>query len=164
MRKTVKYSVIFCLFFIGVFWFGQMAVLAQERFIENGDGTVTDRKSGLMWSQTDNNEDIFWREARGWIQNNFAKSIDREYNNWRLPSINELQGLYMDSPDHKGYRAACGHEVKITPQIKISCILVWSSNTALGLPVAFNYYLGNPFTVDVHDKTGCRVLAVRKVE
>ena len=161
MKNAVKFMIIICLFFTGVFWSGQMPVFAQERFIENGDGTVTDRESGLMWSQTDNNKDIFWKEAQGWIKNNFARSMDRKYDNWRLPDINELQELYMDNPDYKGYRAACGHEVKITPQIKLSCILVWSSNTALGLPVAFNYYLGNAFTVDINDKTGCRVLAVR---
>ena len=31
-----------------------LAAHAQERFIDNGDGTVTDTKLGLMWAQTDN--------------------------------------------------------------------------------------------------------------
>ena len=35
---------------------------------------------------------------------------------------------------------------------------------ALGLPLAFNYYLGSPFTVDLTDKNGCRVLPVREIE
>ncbi len=74
------------LFIIILVWFGHAPVLAQERFIENGDGTVTDRESGLMWSQTDNKADIFWKEAQRWIRNRFAKSINPQYDNWRLPT------------------------------------------------------------------------------
>ena len=151
----------FFLFIIILVWFGHVPALAQERFTENGNGTVTDRESGLMWSQTDNKADIFWKEAHGWIRNHFAKSINPQYDNWRLPTTGELQSLYLDRPDYKGYRTACGHDVKMIPQIQISCILVWTSNSALGLPVAFNFNLGDAFTVDVHDKAGCRVLAVR---
>jgi hypothetical protein len=164
MKRRYKFIAMLFLLTIGIVWSGNKPILAQERFIENGDGTVTDRKTGLMWSQTDNNADIYWKEARAWIGNQFAKSINPKYENWRLPTVDELQSLYLDNPDHTGYRAACGHDVKMIPQIKVSCILVWSSDTALGLPVAFNYYLGNPFTVDVNDKAGCRVLAVRKIE
>lgn len=164
MKKTNKFIMILFLMAVGIVWSGSMPILAQERFIENGDGTVMDRELGLMWSQTDNKEDIYWKDARGWIGNQFANSINRKYENWRLPTVDELQSLYIDNPDYAGYRTACGHEVKMIPQIKVSCILVWSSDTALGLPVAFNFYLGNPFTVDVNDKAGCRVLAVRNIK
>jgi len=47
--------------------------------------------------------------------------------------------------------------------IRISCILIWTSDTALGLPLAFNYNLGSFFTVDFADNKGCRVLPVRKI-
>jgi hypothetical protein len=137
--------------------------LAQERIKDNGDGTVTDGVSGLMWSQADNKTDIYWKDAQPWIRNHWAESIDPKYDNWRLPTVDELQGLYIGSPDYNGYRTACGHRVKMLPQIQISCILLWTSNSALGLPVAYNFNLGNAFTVDVNDNTGCRVLAVRKI-
>ena len=137
---------------------------AQERFTRNNDGTVTDKRSGLMWTQTDNQDDIYWKDALTWIKNRLSNSVSRRYENWRLPTIPELEELYLDSPDYSGYQTACGHSVKIVPQIQISCILVWSSNSALGLPVAFNFNLGSAFTVDVHDRAGCRVLAVREVE
>jgi len=32
--------------------------LAGDRFIDNGDGTVTDHKLGVMWAKTDNHGDI----------------------------------------------------------------------------------------------------------
>jgi Protein of unknown function (DUF1566) len=150
-----------------IFLFGfllRSPTLAQDRFIGNGNGTVTDSRSGLMWAQTDNQEDIFWKQANKWIQGSFAGSLDRKYENWRLPTVAELQSLYREDSGYQGYQSACGYAVKIVPQIKISCILVWSSDTALGLPLAFNYYLGNAFTVDLHDNNGCRVLAVRSMK
>jgi hypothetical protein len=137
---------------------------AQDRFIKNNDGTVTDSNSGLMWAQTDNQADIYWKDARDWIKSRLPDSVNPQYNNWRLPTVEELEQLYLENPNYPGYRTSCGHSVKMVPQIQISCILVWSSDSALGLPVAFNFNLGSPFTVDVHDRAGCRVLAVRNVE
>jgi len=136
---------------------------AQERFIDNGNGTVTDIRAGLMWAQTDNKNDIFWRQAAEWIRDSFAARLNQKYDNWRLPTVAELQSLYLEDPTYHGYRATCGYTVKMIPQISLSCILVWSSDNALGLPLAFNYYLGNAFTVDMNDNAGCRVLAVRNI-
>ncbi len=164
MQKKRYFIVVLFVFLTELAGLKSFPALAQERFTQNNDGTVTDATSGLMWTQTDNQDDIYWKDAQSWIKNRLSNSVSRRYENWRLPTIAELEGLYLDSPDYSGYQAACGHSVKIVPQIQISCILVWSSNSALGLPVAFNYNLGSPFTVDVHDKAGCRVLAVREVE
>ena len=141
----------------------RMPAAAQERFIDNGDGTVTDIRAGLMWARTDNQNDIFWRQTAEWIRDRFAAGLDQKYNNWRLPTVDELQGLYLEDPTYHGYPTSCGYTVKMIPQIRLSCILVWSSDTALGLPLAFNYYLGNAFTVDPNDNAGCRVLAVRNI-
>ena len=142
---------------------GTLEANAQERFIDNGDGTVTDTQLNLMWAQTDNQADIFWENATSWIKNDFADQIGTRYNDWRLPTISELTSLYLESPDYDGYDTRCGHRVKMVPEISISCILVWTSDTALGLPLAFNFYLGNPFTVDLTEKNGCRVLPVRRI-
>jgi len=160
MPKSICKILLITFLFSSIF---QTTNAAQDRFIDNGNGTVTDSRSGLMWAQTDNQEDIFWNQANQWIQDRFAGSIDQKYKNWRLPTVAELQSLYREDSDYQGYQTACGYTVKMVPQIKISCILVWSSDTALGLPLAFNYYLGNAFTVDLNDNNGCRVLAVRNI-
>lgn len=144
--------------------FGTICAEAQERFIDNGDGTVTDTRLGLMWAQTDNQTDIFWEEAPGWIKRDFPNRVGTRYNDWRLPTIKELQSLYRESSGYNGYQTQCGHTVKMVSPISISCILVWSSDSALGLPLAFNYYLGSPFTVDLTDRNGCRVLPVREIK
>ena len=143
---------------------GAIGAGAQERFIDNGDGTVTDNLMGLMWAKTDNQADIFWKQAKIWIKNSFPNQIEPRFNDWRMPTVKELKTLYVESLDYNGYKTDCGHEIKMVPEIRISCILVWSSDTALGLPLAFNYNLGNPFTVDLTDHNGCRVLPVREIK
>ena len=135
--------------------------LAEQRFIDHGNGTVTDRKLGLMWAKTDNQTDIFWNQVQGWLENDFPHTIPTLYDNWRLPTIAELQSLFVENLKYEGYRTDCGHVVKNVPQIRLSCILIWASDTALALPMAFNFNIGSAFTIDLHDNKGCRVLAVR---
>jgi hypothetical protein len=139
-------------------------VMAEQRFIDHGNGTVTDRKLGVMWAKADNQIDIYWNQIENWLINDFAGTIPQLYNNWRLPTISELQSLYVEDPKYNGYQADCGHPVKIVPQIRISCILIWASDTALGLPLAFNFNIGSAFSMDLHENKGCRVLPVRFLE
>ena len=40
-----------------------MPVMALDRFMNNGDGTVTDTKTGLMWAAKDNGSPINWQNA-----------------------------------------------------------------------------------------------------
>jgi hypothetical protein len=140
------------------------SVRAQQRFIDHGDGTVTDRQLGLMWAKSDNQADIFWNQIQNWLSNDFPDTIPQLYDDWRLPTVSELQSLYVEDPKYKGYQTDCGHAVKIVPQIRISCILVWTSDTALGLPLAFNFNIGSAFTIDLYDSKGCRVLPVRSLK
>lgn len=58
-------------------------------FVDNGDGTVTDNATNLMWSQDDNGEYLFWKEALAYAE---AATI-AGYNDWRLPNIKELQSI-----------------------------------------------------------------------
>ena len=137
---------------------------AEQRFIDHGNGTVTDRKLGVMWAKTDNQADIFWNQVQSWLTNEFPDTIPQIYDNWRLPTVKEAQSLFVEDVKYEGYRTDCGHPVKIVPQIRLSCILVWTSDTALGLPLAFNFNIGSAFTIDLHDNKGCRVLPVRFLE
>jgi len=139
-------------------------VLAEQRFIDHGNGTVTDRKLGLMWAKNDNQADIFWSQIQSWLANDFPDSIPQLYGNWRLPTISEVQSLFVEDAKYEGYRTDCEHAVKIVPQIRLSCILIWTSDSALGLPLAFNFNIGSAFTIDLHDNKGCRVLPVRFLE
>lgn len=74
-------------------------------FIDNGDGTVTDRATGLMWMQQDSGHlqageggggGLNWRQALAWADT--LQHAGRD--DWRLPSVKELQSLvdYTRSP------------------------------------------------------------------
>lgn len=154
-----------CAAIFGLIWLSCLLVgsasLAGPRFTDNGDGTVTDHQLGLMWAKSDNQGDVDWKQAQAWAQYNFNYTINKKYENWRLPTIEELQSLFISKPDYKGYTTDCGYVVKIVPEISLSCILIWSSDMALGSHLAYNFNMGNSFTVPSYDINGCRALPVR---
>ena len=106
-------------------------------FKDNGDGTVTDRNTGLMWMKTDSGKGMTWEEALAYAEN----STYAGYSDWRLPNIKELQYLvdYTRSPDTTKSPA-------INPIFQTSSItneageedypFFWSSTTFLTGPVA----------------------------
>ena len=51
--------------------------------------TWTDRDTGLMWAKKDNGSDASWNQARDYCTNLQLAG----YNDWRLPTIEELQGI-----------------------------------------------------------------------
>ena len=68
-------------------------------FQNNGNGTISDEATGLMWQQTDNGSGIDWEHALAYAQTqNNANYLG--HNDWRLPNSKELQSLvdYTRSP------------------------------------------------------------------
>ena len=73
-------------------------------FVNNGDGTISDNATGLMWAQEDSGsnapEGLNWEEALAYVEAmNEANYLG--YNDWRLPDVKELQSIvdYNRSPD-----------------------------------------------------------------
>jgi len=141
-------------------------VLAGNRFVDNGDGTVTDRKLGLMWSQTDNQGDINWIQAEKWVKFTFPDTLLKRYDNWRLPTLAELQSLLVEDKNAKGYESECGQWVKIVPEIQLSCGWVWTSETDPIAPTAriFNFDNVYHYTVRKAHQRGYRALPVRNLK
>ena len=72
-------------------FYGQDAqyVTSPMSFADNGDGTVTDYVTGLMWQQ-ENDDEI--RDS--WIAADYCKNFELAgHTDWRLPGEYELQGL-----------------------------------------------------------------------
>jgi len=69
-------------------------------FTDNGDGTVTDIATGLMWSKADSGEGMDWEDALAWVQHKNEENY-LGYGDWRLPNAKELQSIvdYTRSPD-----------------------------------------------------------------
>ena len=74
----------------GEAFFGQDAQIDgnQPSYVDNGDGTVTDLVTGLMWQQGDSGK-MTYSEAVA-MADSFALA---GYTDWRLPTIKELYSL-----------------------------------------------------------------------
>jgi len=69
-------------------------------FVDNGDQTISDLPSGLMWTKADSGVGMNWSNALAWVQTkNAARHLG--YSDWRLPHAKELQSIvdYTRSPD-----------------------------------------------------------------
>ncbi len=83
-------------------------------FLDNGDGTITDLATGLMWQTADSQTGMDWEDALSYADNlNLAGHSD-----WRLPNAKELQSIvdYSRSP-------ATTNSAAIDPLFQISSII-----------------------------------------
>ncbi len=62
----------------------------QPAYKDNGDGTVTDLNTGLMWTQNPGSKKIYSQAVAG-----ASKCKVGGYNDWRLPTIKELYSLIL---------------------------------------------------------------------
>lgn len=113
------------------------AALPSPRFIDNNDGTVTDKLTGLVWLKNANCTDtaggiaregglLNWPSALAW-SNHLASgkcglSDDSAAGDWRLPNINELRSL-IDYSRHDP-ALTIGH-----PFSGVLPVWYWSSTT-----------------------------------
>ena len=86
------------------------------RFIAYDNGTVLDTRTNLMWAAKDNGSDINWAEAKSYCENYRGAG----YTDWRMPTQDELAGLYDAA---KTYKSDCGYDVHLTALIRLSCVL-----------------------------------------
>jgi hypothetical protein len=61
----------------------------QPLFIDNGDGTISDKRTGLMWQKTPTFKRYLHNEAITYARD----AVIGEYNDWRVPTIKELYSL-----------------------------------------------------------------------
>jgi hypothetical protein len=84
--------------------------LAGTRFVDNGDGTVTDTQTGLMWEKKDdlgglhdkddtytwaNAMSEFISEVNGYSADGTAQTGLGGHSDWRLPTNAELQSILL---------------------------------------------------------------------
>ncbi len=104
-----------------------------NNFVDNGDGTITDTATGLMWSRADSGEGLDWEDALAWVQQKNKENY-LGYNDWRLPNAKELQSIvdYTRSPQTTN-SAAIAPVFKVTPIIdergEMDYPFYWTSTT-----------------------------------
>jgi hypothetical protein len=68
---------------------GFLSTRPKPSFKNNGDGTVTDLDTGLIWQQAEAPAAMNWESAL-----NYAENLSLSgYSDWRLPNVKELQSL-----------------------------------------------------------------------
>ena len=125
---------------------------SEGRFVDNGDGTVNDTCTGLMWQQ-DNGRPFNWCAALAHCENLDLAGHD----DWRLPNVRELQSLV----DY-----GLPTMPTIDPVFVSLSSFYWSSTTDADLPctawrVAFGG--GTGFVAHQSKIFGARLRAVRTI-
>ncbi|SPF48502.1 exported hypothetical protein [Syntrophobacter sp. SbD1] len=125
MRKALKFCLILMAFILPLISFAEKPSRAETgRFVDNGDGTLTDRKLRIMWQKGDNGNEVLFEQAQKYCMNlRLGNHAD-----WRLPKSDELDTavvVELRMPLHA--RAAYAR-----------LDLYWSSDPCVLLP--FNYH------------------------
>ena len=89
--------------------------ISPPSYTDNGDGTVTDAVTGLMWQQADGGE-MTWEDARAYAERLSLAGHD----DWRLPTSQEL----FDLVDHGSGKPALNAE-----HFPVSAAEYWWSGT-----------------------------------
>ena len=118
-----------------VFLFGISVFIASMAgavsFTNNGNGTVTDTKTDLMWQQGESSA-MTWEAALSYCEGLTLGN----HSDWRLPNIKELESLTDDT------RFSPAIDTTFFPNAKSS--IYWSSTTyAYITSAAWDVYFGN---------------------
>jgi hypothetical protein len=125
------------------------------RFIAYNNGTVLDTRTNLLWAAWDNGSDINWANAKSYCE----KYRGGGYTDWRMPTQEELAGLYDSS---KGYRATQkDYNVHLTELIQLSTACPWASETRGSDAAYFSFYVGLRLWGPQSDGSTTRALPVR---
>lgn len=70
---------------------------SDGRYIDNGDGSIIDKNTGLMWTKKDSYADLGrcldWNASKDYVSNLKIGG----HSDWRLPTVDELKGIYEQS-------------------------------------------------------------------
>lgn len=110
-----------------------------SEFVANGNGTVSDALTGLMWQQTDDGQERNWEEAL-----DYCESLGLAgYRDWRLPNIRELESIVDDAR----------HDPAIDPVFECRSFFYRSGSTEVIGPVSSWYVYFFNGRVNVSFKT-----------
>jgi hypothetical protein len=91
-----------------------------ERFVAAVDGAVRDVRTNLEWTSHDTGHDLPWHEAERYC----ATLAVGGRTGWRLPSLDELKGIYDE-----GTAQPCeeGRTCHLDPAVRLTAPYVWSA-------------------------------------
>ena len=155
---------------------GEIQAGATLTYVDNGDGTITDTNTGLMWEKLSDDGTIHdWNNWYTWsgafavkisglnADSGFAGHID-----WRVPNIKELQSIVNYEIPYPGPMVAAAFNTGCTPGCTVascSCTqsgVYWSSSSNADLPSdAWYVYFFNGYGFAISKTSTYYVRAVR---
>jgi uncharacterized caspase-like protein len=75
----------------------QAVPIPGARFIDNGNGSITDTRTGLVWEKSGSSRPMNYNDAKQYVRQ-LNESGFCGYTDWRIPEIHELRGLLLDEP------------------------------------------------------------------
>ena len=123
-----------------------------NHFTDNGDGTITDNLTELVWQKTPNTQAQNWENALVYAENLALSNLS----DWRLPNIKELQSLNDESRTNPSINPL------FFPSIGVNNY--WSS-TSLPNQTTNAWYLNTQFGISTYSSktTANYVLCVRGI-
>lgn len=132
----------------------------SNHFTDNGDGTITDNLTQLIWQKAPNLTAVNWENAIAYAENlSLASATD-----WRLPNLKELQSLNDESVTNPSANTTFFPTIGVhnywsstSVQNQPANAGFWNTQfgiTTLGLKTATNYVIcvkGNPTTLAVNN-------------
>ena len=82
---------------------------SDGRFIDHGNGTITDTTTGMMWTREDSyaalGRCLDWNASKSYVNGLNTGA----YNDWRLPTIKELKTIYEASKSNRSSKYGLIH-------------------------------------------------------
>jgi hypothetical protein len=132
------------------------------RFIAYDTGTVLDTKTNLMWAAKDNGSNINWANAKSYCENYRGGG----YSDWRMPTRDELAGLYDKNKSQKVDCDSSGSYPNhvATDLTDLTCWWMWASETRGSDAVSFQFHDGGRNGIHQSYDKGTRALPVRSTK
>lgn len=127
------------------------------RYIAYRDGSVLDTQTNLMWAARDNGVDINWNNAKRYCEGYRGGG----YTDWRIPTQNELWGLYDAGKPRPAPCNRTQHIYVATELIDITCFGPWAYESRNSDAVLLNFHNGVWFWPPKSNTNGTRVIPVR---
>ena len=141
--------------------------MEEERFVDNGDGTVTDRKTKLMWMKDDSY--IMYRKFLIFsIAKKLVIKMNEEafagYSDWRMPKKEEAHSLYYREKE-KSIQDKYEMDLYIDPVFTEGCGYdTWTTNTRGRITAyVFSFASGTGGHKEVDDTLDTSVRLVRGI-
>jgi hypothetical protein len=127
------------------------------RFIAYDNGTVLDTKTHLMWAAKDNGDYINWADAKSYCE----KYRGGGFEDWRMPTQDELAGLYDET---KTYKSKRGTTIHLTKLIHLTNWVVWASETSFDRSASFSFFSGKRLWIKQNSYSDFCALPIRSTK